>query len=300
MTFPNRRRVVASILLFASVCATAQTLPRPDEGKLTATGGVSQVEGAGGGGLVPWALITGYGSRDSYGANAHYTFVDLRDYSLGSYGVAAGFLDRFEVSFANQKFKGTGGALDGLEIKEDIFGLKVRIAGDAVYGQDSWLPQVALGAQHKRNKGIRGLDGLGVHSATDLGAKKNDGTDYYLAATKVFLGQSLLANVTVRATKANQFGLLGFGGDRQDKYKAQFEGSIAYLVTRKLAVGAEYRGKPRNLVVDEEKDAMDIFIAWFPTKNLSLTAAYVDLGEIVKAFVPNRQRGAYLSAQVGF
>ena len=41
-------------------------------GKLTATGGVSQVEGAGGGGPHQ-ALITGYGSKDSYGANAHYT-----------------------------------------------------------------------------------------------------------------------------------------------------------------------------------------------------------------------------------
>ena len=37
----------------------------PDMGKLTATGGVSQLEGAGGGGLTPWALITGYGTRDS-------------------------------------------------------------------------------------------------------------------------------------------------------------------------------------------------------------------------------------------
>ena len=29
-----------------------------DSGKLLATGGVTQLEGAGGGGLVPWALIT--------------------------------------------------------------------------------------------------------------------------------------------------------------------------------------------------------------------------------------------------
>ena len=34
-----------------------------DGGKLLATGGVSQVEGAGGGGLANWALITGYGTR---------------------------------------------------------------------------------------------------------------------------------------------------------------------------------------------------------------------------------------------
>ena len=53
-----------------------------DQGKLLATGGVSQVEGSGGGGLANWALITGYGTRDGVGANAHYTTVLLPDYRL--------------------------------------------------------------------------------------------------------------------------------------------------------------------------------------------------------------------------
>ena len=53
---------------------------------------------AGGAGLVPWALITGYGTADSWGANAHYTAVQLRDFRLRSYGVAVGALDRIEIS----------------------------------------------------------------------------------------------------------------------------------------------------------------------------------------------------------
>ncbi len=53
-----------------------------DQGKLLATGGVSAVEGAGGGGLAGWALITGYGTRDGIGANVHDTFVGLPDYQL--------------------------------------------------------------------------------------------------------------------------------------------------------------------------------------------------------------------------
>lgn len=36
--------------------------------------------------------------------------------------------------------------------------------------------------------------------------------DFYLSATKVILSKSLLLNATVRLTKANQFGILGFGG----------------------------------------------------------------------------------------
>ena len=39
-----------------------------DQGKLLATGGVSAVEGEGGGGLTPWALISGYGTRDGVGS----------------------------------------------------------------------------------------------------------------------------------------------------------------------------------------------------------------------------------------
>ncbi len=71
------------------------------------------------------------------------------------------------------------------------------------------------------------------------------------------------------------------------------------MLTRKLVVGAEYRMKPENLGVDKEKDYKDIFVAWFPNRNVSLTAAYVDLGDIT-IFNPKKQRGFYLSAQVGF
>ena len=76
---------------------------------------------------------------------------------------------------------------------------------------------------------------------------------------------------------------------------------------RDLAVGAEYRAKPDNL--DEsvlgsgalkEDDWSDLFLAWAPNKHLSITLAWVDLGRIAPAVQPRRQRGAYLSAQIGF
>lgn len=279
--------------------ACAQIGAGPDLGKLTATGGVSQVEGAGGGGLTPWALITGYGSRDSYGANVHYTKVKTQDYALDSYGVAVGLADRVELSLAKQVFEGSLAPLDSLRIKQDIVGIKVKVAGDAVYDQDRVLPQIAVGAMYKRNSGIGGLGALGVTSVKQLGAKDDHGIDYYVSATKIILDQSLLLNATLRATRANQMGILGFGGDKNDSYKAMLEVSAAYLVSRTVVVGAEYRMKPRNLGVDNEKDYYDAFVAWFPTKNLSLTAAYVALGDIT-VFNPKRQKGAYLSLQAGF
>src|SRR5271155_1329852 len=62
-----------------------------DSGKLLATAGGSEVEGAGGGGLASWALITGYGTRDGIGANAHYSAVVLPDYSMQTAGPAVRF-----------------------------------------------------------------------------------------------------------------------------------------------------------------------------------------------------------------
>jgi len=264
-----------------------------DSGKLLATGGVSQVEGAGGGGLANWALITGYGTRDGIGANVHYTAVPLPDYTLQTTGVAVGLFDRLELSYAWQAFdtQDVGAALGlgrGFTFHQNIFGAKLKLIGDAVYDQDSWLPQIAVGLQHKEN------DRAAVIAA--VGGKNSVGTDFYLTATKLFLAESLLVDATLRETKANQFGILGFGGDKHNEYSTQFEGSGAYLFSRRFALGAELRTKPSNLGIVHEGAAWDLFAAYFFSKNLSVTAAYADLGNIA---IENSQHGAYLSLQAG-
>ena len=264
-----------------------------DGGKLLATGGVNQVEGAGGGGLANWALITGYGTRDGIGANLHYTAVILPDYSLQSAGAAVGLFDRLELSYAWQGFdtQDVGAALGlgrGYTFHQNIFGAKLKLVGDAVYDQDSWLPQIAIGLQHKEN------DRGGVIAA--IGGKGNVGSDFYLTASKLFLAQSLLVNGALRETKANQFGILGFGGDKHNAYSTQFEGSAAYLFSRRFVMGAELRTKPSNLGIVHEGAAWDLFAAYFLDKHMSLTAAYADLGNIA---IRNDQHGAYLSLQAG-
>ena len=171
---------------------------------------------------------------------------------------------------------------------QDIAGVKVRVLGDAVYDQDRWLPQIAVGAQFKSND-----QGAIVRA---VGGKDDSGVDYYVAATKLVLDKSLVLNGTLRATKANQTGLLGFGGPKNAGYQAQFEGSAALLLNRRLAVGVEYRSKPDNLGLKED-DWMDVFAAYAVNKALSVTAGYADLGEIATF---GGQRGLYLSLQAGF
>jgi Protein of unknown function (DUF3034) len=282
-----------AIIGLASVAtsgANAQSVST--SGRLLLTGGVSQVEGAAGGGLSTWAVIGGYGTQNQIGGSGFYTKVTLDDFNLTSFGGAVGINNRVELSVAQQQFdlEDVGAALglgQGFTINQNTYGVKVRLFGDAVLEQDSPLPQVSVGIQYKDNK----QDAL----VKSLGADSGDGTDFYIAASKLYLNQSLLLNGAVRFTKANQFGILGFGsGD--DDYSAQFEGSFAYLLNRRLAIGAEVRTKPNNLAVAKEETAYSAFIAFAPTKNASVTLAYAYLGNIVVG----KQRGLYASLQFGF
>jgi len=261
--------------------------------KLLLTGGVTDIEGSAGGGLTPWAVIGGYGTRDQIGANAFVTNVRAGDYELRTGGALVGLYDRVELSFAQQRFdtRAVGGLLglgNGFTFTQKIYGAKVKVAGDAVLDQDSLLPQISVGFLRKENDRGDLLHALGI--------KSDKGTDYYVSATKVLLAQSVLLNGTLRYTKANQTGILGFGTLARDKYQAMFEGSAALLLRKDVAVGVEFRQKPDNLPFKED-NWYDVFVAWAPTKNVSVTLAYANLGNIV---IKDKQHATYLSLQVGF
>jgi DUF3034 family protein len=305
----GRCQRLSSILLGAAMLAGgAPALAEGwfgDQGKLLLTAGFSTVEGAGGGGITPWALITGYGSSDSWGANTHVTAIGLRDFDFSAAGVGIGIRDRVELSFSRQRLEGTDGPLDGLSVSQDVIGAKLRIFGDAVYAQDSWVPQVAIGVLAKHNRGIRDGARIGAPdlvSVTQLGASGEDDVDYYASATKIWLAQGLLVNATVRYTRANQFGLLGFGGDIDDGATLRGEATLAYLLRRRVAIGVEYRTRDRHLSVDDESAAWDAFVAWTPNRHVSVVAAYANLGSIAAPLTGQTadQAGAYVSVQLGF
>ncbi len=279
------------LFLFA---APAQAAERRNGGKLLLTGGVSSAEGAAGGGLASWATIAGSETEDGIGGTAHATYVALPDFSLTSAGAALGVSDRLELSYAYQRFdtQRAGAALGlgrGFTFGQHILGAKLKLVGDAVWDQDRVLPQIAIGVQYKAAERAPV-----IHL---IGGRETKGLDLYAAATKVLLADSLVLNTTVRFTKANQFGLLGFGGDARSRRTAQFEGSAGKLITHRLLVGAEYRTKPDNLSFAQEDDSYNLFVAWAMHRNLSLTAAYADLGDIATI---KKQRGLFLSLQGGF
>lgn len=304
MTHRSLHACAPLALALASCFSGAQA--HAEGGKLLLTGGVSSIDGAAGCGLTPWAVTGSYATAGQLGATAHVTGVKTQDYALTIYGAAVGFGERVEVSVARQDFDARNNlaplGLFGLHLKQDILGVKLRVAGDAVLDSDTLMPQIAVGAEYKRTD----AGALGPTLFGPLGARKS-GTDLYVSATKLFLAQGILVNGTLRATQANQNGLLGFGGAEGSGYRLMPELSVAYLLSKNVAIGAEYRAKPDNLHQSvlgagalKEDDWHDLFVAWAPSKQLSVTLAWVDLGRIAPAVQPRRQTGAYLSAQVAF
>lgn len=260
-------------------------------GQLLATGGLSQIEGTAGGGLVPWAVLAGYGTADEHAGTAFISHAGVADYQLNAAGAAVTLGNRLELSAARQNLSRDRAVedppLDGA-LQQDIVGAKIRMAGDLVYSD---LPQVSVGLQYKRNRDA---------NITALGPERRDDWDAYLAVSRLFLGgamgRNLLLNATVRATRANETGLLGFGGPENDDHELVFEGSAAVFLDRRTAIGYEYRQKPDNLGLSES-DWHDVFIAHFPSKSLGFAVALTDLGRI--GGLPG-QKGFYASAQASF
>lgn len=277
-------------------CLGALTLQTAlaDNGRLIATGGASSIEGVAGGGITPWAVLAGYGEKQEWGATAFATTVNLPDYRLDVAGLALAYDNRVEVSYARQRFD-LGTLVHKLNLPEDnlgqdVLGLKVRLFGDVIYDD---LPQVSLGLEykHQTNFDIPKL----------VGAKRDSDVEGYLAASRLFMGAAfgynVLVNGSLRYSRANETGLLGFGSDRRDSRSLLKEGSVALLFNPRWAVGVEYREKPDNLSFAGESDWADVFVGYFPNKHVSFVLAYARLGEIATL---DNQNGTYLSVQGSF
>jgi hypothetical protein len=82
--------LIVCVMYAGGAIAESQATELPpvfDSGRLLGTGAVTQIEGQGGGGIVPWALISGYGTSDGIGVNGHESFINLPSFQLHSFGV---------------------------------------------------------------------------------------------------------------------------------------------------------------------------------------------------------------------
>ncbi|XOV77693.1 MAG: DUF3034 family protein [Aestuariibacter sp.] len=287
---------------------------------LLATGGITGFEGSAGGGITPWAVIGGYGSKEEINGTASLQTLQLGEYQLTTVGALVGVYDRFELTVQRQTLDVSSGITSnafnlltdgaittaaGTEIQQDVIGLKAKLYGDLVFSKSRWAPQISAGIQYKKNRDFATSLTLSDGSVVlpdqgiplILGATKDSGTDIYLSASKLWLGgvmgNNLLLNLTARATKANTFGLLGFESATNDNYDIEFEGSLVMLPSPHTAMGVEWRTQSDRLGgLAAEKTVYDFFVAYLPNKHWSLTLAYVDLGSL--PFETNAN-GVYLS-----
>ncbi len=278
---------LATTLAISGLCLTG-----------AAQAAVTEVEGAAGGGIVPWALLS------SGMPTVSATWVDTGDYTLSSLALQASFANRVELSYARMNFDtrtAANGAIGQIDI--DVLSAKVKLMD-----MNGTMPAVAFGIQYKNTNGNQNFDNL----LNNIGADDSD-TDFYVAATSLIpIGdKKLLLNGTIRATRANQIGILGFKSKWEDDYEAQFETSIGMFLNEQTVIGVEYRMKPDNINMSgyQEQDWGDLFFAYFPSKNLSLTAAAAFFGDVVTAGgatsnpptdAGSDQRGLYLQIQANF
>ncbi|MDX1491809.1 MAG: DUF3034 family protein [Pseudohongiellaceae bacterium] len=269
--------------LFFSLCVQSALA---QDGRIKGTGGVNSISGAGGGGLIPWATLSSHASAQQDGGTLFATRTNVDDFSLDVIGLSASFKNRLEFSLARQEFTIKA---NNAQIEQDIIGVKLRVAGDLIFGN---TPQLSIGAER--------------HSLRDpatafaVGAREDNGTDYYISAARAWINgpfhRTTMLNINARYSRANQYGILGYSGDEKDGAVA-LELAAAMFITRSWVIGAEFRQKPDNLSALKEDSARDIFVAWLPSKRWSVTAAYVDLGDIAGAA---DQTGYYLSLQGTF
>ena len=220
--------------------------------------------------------------RGELGFSAYGTRAGTQDYALSSYGQAAiGWQDRVELSLARQDFDAAPafalngiapfGVAPGQHIKMDVLGLKVKLLGDAILDADTWVPQVALGLEHKQ------VRPGSLQSVLDFLGTKTSGTDLYLSATKLLLDKSLLLNTTLRYTMPAKTACWALARPRLARTAAACSPSFRSPTCcgTNLAVGPSTASSPttcRPWVRQPawgraaRDDWKDVFIAWAPSK----------------------------------
>ena len=132
--------------LFALLLCGLAPLAANAGSRLAFTGATTSIEGGAGAGLATWALIGGLGTEDEWSPTIALSRAETQDFSLDVAAVSIGAWNRVELSFARQRFD-AGSVVPGLTLGQDIVGMKLRVAGDAIFDGDRLWPQLSVGLQ---------------------------------------------------------------------------------------------------------------------------------------------------------
>jgi hypothetical protein len=247
------------------------------------------IEGSGGLVLTPMAYLVNPGPEgEVFGQpsfSAQYVMVGGKD--LQVFAVTWTLWNRLEVGYAFNRF-GLNDLNDdlrdaGLFTNVDEIYLHHFNARLNVLRETENIPAVTLGVHYKYNQDIDNLNRDINDTLETIDYEDNDGFDFTLTASKTVtsLPRPVIVSAGARATRASQFGLLGF----TDDYVVNFEGGLAMLVTDRLVLGTEYRQKQETLgeindLIAHDDSWWDIHAAYILNNNSSVYAVAGDAGGV--------------------
>ncbi|HVP78365.1 MAG TPA: DUF3034 family protein, partial [Thermodesulfobacteriota bacterium] len=216
------------------------------------------------------------------------------DIDWGNISVAETFFKRVEVSYGYQ-FVCIGG---GSNVHKSNIGVKGLLLEENFKGLN-FIPAVSAGMIWKHSDVSLNPD---IHSSA---------WDFYLVATKMItqLPWPVLLSAGVLSTQGRVTGVLGF--DRSRDYGKAFANIdiipfsnivIENIKLGSIAVGFEWKGGARYNDW-KDKDYMDVHVAWFANKSLSVAVAYTYTGNEKSKFNGGKfglGSGFVLSGQYAF
>ena len=242
---------------------------------------LTNLEGVGGIAFNPVAFPADSGDGEDIGKprfGAWYINLDDVKVDWTVIGVADTFFKRLELSYGyetvNQAF--------APERHKSNVGAKVLLLPENT-GSDA-VPAISAGTVYK-------------HTTNTLSGLDKDGWDFYLVATKLIKETPLPVLVSAGAisSKAYTTGVFGYGEDS----KVTGFGNVDVVFPVGLIAGFEYKQGPK---FDgwHDSDYWDAHLAWTPTNNLTLVAAYVDAGNENSTSQVGLGNGYVLSTQYAF
>jgi len=211
---------------------------------------IHTVEGVGGLVITPIAYLVNpgpYGTTLGLPSMAA-SYINMGEKNLAVASITETLFGRVELGYGVGQF-GVGSLVNDVKELTNIsiadtvvlHDFNVRVLALAENSFDLPLPAVTFGATYKYNDGISDMNQQLGGVLNSIGYQRNDGVDFTLTATKGFskvFGRPLIVTAGLRMSEAEQLGYVGFG----DKYRATFEGNLAYGILDSVWLAAEFRG----------------------------------------------------------
>jgi len=268
------------------------------------------IEGVGGLVITPVAYLVNPGpAGTTFGLPAtSVTYVNAGTKNVETAAITETLFGRVELGYAASRF-GVGNLVNdvkdatSIDINDHVtvHNFNARVLALPENSFDLPVPAVTVGAAYKYNDGISDINNQLHGALSSIGYKRDDGVDFTLTATKAFpkvFGRPLLVTAGLRLSEAEQLGYLGFG----DKYRATFEGNVAYGITNWLWLASEFRGKANAYqqipgLVQREDNWWTVGAAFIINPHATITVGWGHFGPLLNT---DENKGVAVQAKYEF